>query len=292
MAEGGSASVGERLKIAVIGAGVIGVGVAFTCARAGHAVLLVDHKDKDWSDVTRELRAYQRRWRFAEPASPVVDVEAILLTNDVNAITGAQLIIENVTETWEAKQAAYEALAGLRLEDVTIAANTSAIPITRLATLAPNPNCVVGVHFMNPVDRIGMVEIVRGTSTSVDALSDVMRFLATIGKEGVVVADSPGFVINRLLMVMISQAAQLLADGVATTFEIDQLFKRCLGHAMGPLRTADLIGIDTVVNTLQVLHDSHGDAMFKPAEKLVEMVRNRNLGVKTGQGFYAYSSEI
>ena len=286
-----SGATNTRIQVAIIGAGVIGTSVAFACAKAGHPVVLIDRADQDWAAVRRNLRQHQRRLRFSKSSAPKVDIDKIVFSHDLADVEDAQLIVENVTELLDTKLDLYRLLGTLDIGDATIAVNTSAIPIARLASAAPDPSRVIGVHFMNPVDQIDTVEIVRGPATSEQTLATVAAFLANMNKSGIIVNDLPGFVINRILMTMINQAARLQAEGVATAFEIDTLFKGCLGHSMGPLRTADLIGIDAIVNTLHVLDDLCDEPIFKPAKVLLAMIRNNQLGMKTGRGFYVYDTE-
>lgn len=275
-------------RVAIIGAGVVGTSVAFACAAAGHPVVLVDRPDKDWTRVRSTLRRHQRRARLGTPARPPVAVDAIATSVSLSDVKGAAIVIENVDEVWEVKQGVYRALCDLKLGRTPIAANTSAVSIDRLAGLVPDPGVVVGVHFMNPADRINTVEVVRGPRTAVATLDAALALLSGMGKTAVVVNDAPGFVINRILMVMINQAAKIVAEGVAAPVQVDALFRGCLGHAMGPLRTADLIGIDTIVNTLRVLGSDGGDPIYAPAAPLLERVERGHLGMKSGQGFYRY----
>ena len=279
------------MKVAVVGAGVIGTGVAYTCLQAGHEVTLLDRPGRDWDSVRAAMHHHHRLSRLTGLRGHRAELARLTCSHDLTDVAKAELIVENVTETWEAKREVY---AGFRLAGADrscIAANTSAIPIDRLAKEAPDPGRVVGVHFMNPVPAIDMVEVVRGPQTSTATLDAARAFLAGMDKRAVVVDDAPGFVINRILMVMVNQAAQLADEGVASPSDIDLLFKGCLGHRMGPLRTADLIGIDTVVNTLDVLRETTGDPVFTPARRLLAMVGTRALGMKTGRGFFDYGME-
>ena len=277
--------------VAVVGAGVIGTSVAYACLQAGHRVVMVDRADKDWSGVRSSLRRQQRLSRLTGPDRHPADLGRLTLSHDLADVAGADLVIENITEDWQTKKALFNALRELGGLNGYIAANTSAIPIGRLAAEAPDAQRVVGLHFMNPASAIDMVEVVRGPATSDDTMTAVLDFLTGLGKRAVVVNDSPGFVINRILMVMVNQAAELVEEGVAPAHDIDQLFTGCLGHRMGPLRTGDLIGIDTVVNTLITLRDALGP-MFEPAPRLRAMVARGELGIKTGKGFYDYSLEL
>ena len=275
-------------RVAVIGAGVIGTSVAYSCAQAGRAVTLIDRPDKDWGEVRRALRRQQRLTRLTAAAAPAVDLDRIACSAELADAADAGLVIENVVEDRDVKRAVHARLRELGVTGAVIAVNTSAIPIAELAAEAADPALVVGVHFMNPVPAIDTVEVVRTPATSAATLAAIEDFLGTLGKRGVVVNDAPGFVINRILMVMVNQAAQLVDEGVASPHEIDQLFKGCLGHEMGPLRTADLIGLDTVVRTLEVLHEARPEPLFAPADRLRELVGSGCLGMKAGRGFYGY----
>lgn len=170
-----------------------------------------------------------------------------------------------------------------------IGCNTSAIPITRLASATRRPAQVIGMHFMNPVPRKPLVEVIRGYHTSDSTLALARQLLAAMGKECVVVADSPGFVSNRVLMLTINEAVCLLQERAASAEEIDTIFKTCFGHAMGPLETADLIGLDTVLLSIEVLYESFSDARFRPSPLLRKLVDAGLYGRKSGQGFYTYA---
>ncbi|MFD3678121.1 3-hydroxyacyl-CoA dehydrogenase family protein [Streptomyces sp. NPDC058613] len=272
--------------IGVLGAGVIGASVAHAAAAAGYAVTLVDSDAAALDTARAAVRRHQRLATLLGGAgAPVLDIHP---STDLAALRDVELVVENTTESEEAKRALYPELEKVLAPGTTIAANTSAVPIGRLAEQLADPGRVVGVHFMNPVDRIGMVEVVRGEDSSDAAMRDVDLMLRRLGKEAVVVRDAPGFVINRVLMPVVNLAAAVVADGVATPSQVDDLFKGCLGHTSGPLRTADLIGIDTVVRTLEVLHDHYGTDEFATHPALRRMVDQGLLGTKSGRGFYSY----
>lgn len=272
--------------IGVLGAGVIGASVAHAAAAAGYAVTLVDSDPAALDTARAAVRRHQRlATLLGAAAAPAPDIRP---STDLAALSGVDLVVENTTESEEAKRALYPELEKVLAPGTTIAANTSAVPIGRLAEQLADPGRVVGVHFMNPVDRIGMVEVVRGADSSDAAMRDVDLMLRRLGKEAVVVRDAPGFVINRVLMPVVNLAAAVVADGVATPSQVDDLFKGCLGHTSGPLRTADLIGIDTVVRTLEVLHDHYGTDEFATHPALRRMVDQGLLGTKSGRGFYSY----
>ncbi|MFF4102744.1 3-hydroxyacyl-CoA dehydrogenase family protein [Streptomyces sp. NPDC001903] len=272
--------------IGVLGAGVIGSSVAHAAAAAGYTVTLVDSDPAALDTARRTVRRHQRlATLLGGTSAPALDIRP---ATDLAALADVGFVVENTTESERAKRALYPELEKVLAPGTTIAANTSAVPIGRLAEGLTDPGRVVGVHFMNPVDRIDMVEVVRGEDTSDAALRDVDLMLRRLGKKAVVVRDAPGFVINRVLMPVVNLAAAVVADGVATPSQVDDLFKGCLGHTSGPLRTADLIGIDTVVRTLEVLHEHYGTDEFVTHPALRRMVDQGRLGAKSGRGFYSY----
>ncbi|MFF4545798.1 3-hydroxyacyl-CoA dehydrogenase family protein [Streptomyces sp. NPDC001435] len=273
--------------IGVLGAGVIGSSVAHAAAAAGYTVTLVDSDAAALDTARTTIRRHQRLATLlgGGRSAHALDIRP---STDLAALADADLVVENTTESEEAKRALYPALEDVIAPDTTIAANTSAVPIGRLAERLADPGRVVGVHFMNPVDRIDMVEVVRGKASSDAAMAAVDTLLRRMGKKAVVVEDAPGFVINRVLMPVVNLAAAVVADGVATPSQVDELFKGCLGHTSGPLRTADLIGLDTVVRTLEVLHDHYGTGEFVTHPALRRMVDQGLLGTKSGRGFYSY----
>ncbi|SFT31397.1 3-hydroxyacyl-CoA dehydrogenase family protein [Streptomyces sp. ok210] len=272
--------------IGVLGAGVIGSSVAHAAAAAGYAVTLVDSDATALDTARTTIRRHQRlATLLGGTRTRKLDIRS---STNLAALTGVELVVENTTESEDAKRALYPELERVLAADTTIAANTSAVPIGRLAEQLTNPGRVVGVHFMNPVDRIDMVEVVRGKASSDAAMADVDTMLRRMGKQSVVVEDAAGFVINRILMPVVNLAAAIVSDKVATPSQVDDLFKGCLGHKSGPLRTADLIGIDTVVHTLEVLHDHYGTDEFVTHPALRRMVDQGLLGIKSGRGFYSY----
>jgi 3-hydroxybutyryl-CoA dehydrogenase len=172
--------------------------------------------------------------------------------------------------------------------DVVFGVNTSAVPITRVGSVTGRAERVLGLHFMNPVPMLDTVEVVRGTFTSDRTVAESLDLLDRLGKTGIVVQDAPGFVTNRVLMPTINEAVFCVQDGVATAEQVDQMFQGCFGHPMGPLRTADLIGLDTILNSITVLYESYRDSKYRPAPLLVRMVEAGLLGRKAGRGFYTY----
>jgi 3-hydroxyacyl-CoA dehydrogenase len=278
--------------LGVLGAGTIGSSVAHAALSSGLDVTLVD-TDPDALDAARrgikrdrraELLAGTRQ-QGRRQGAPQGELST---STELAALGAADLVVENITESETAKRALYPKLEEVLRPGTVIAANTSAVPIGRLAEPLRVPERVVGVHFMNPVARIATVEVIRAKTSSEAAMEAVGALLERMGKESVVVEDAPGFVINRILMVVCNLAAAVVDEGTATPAQVDALFKGCLGHSSGPLRTADLIGLDTVARTLDVLHEHYGSAEYVTHPHLRRMVEQGLLGVKSGRGFFSY----
>jgi 3-hydroxybutyryl-CoA dehydrogenase len=221
-------------------------------------------------------------------AGPAVRLDLIEATTDYSRLSDVDFVVENITEKWELKKEIYPKLDEICAPDVVFAANTSAISITRLASLTNRPEQVLGMHFMNPVPMKPTVEVIRGWHTTDTTLDTALTLLADMGKEGIVVADAPGFVSNRVLMLTVNEAIHLVAERVATAEEVDRIFKSCFGHKMGPLETADLIGLDTILYSVEVLYESFNDGKYRPCPLLKQMVDAGLHGRKSGQGFYTY----
>jgi len=268
----------------------MGTGVAHELARAGRAVVLVDVAEqaleRSKADLTRQLRLLRLLGKSKE--SPEAVGRRIRFTTDYELCRDVEFVIENVPESWEVKRAVYETIDALAPPACIFASNTSAIAIDRIATATRRPGQVIGTHFMNPVPLSTAVEVIRGSQTSDDTLRRTQALLESLGKESIVVSDGPGFVTNRVLMLMINEAARLLEEKRAPAREIDRIFKSCLGHRMGPLETADLIGLDTVLDTLRVLGESADDDRFEPCPLLSGLVEAGLHGRKAGQGFHRY----
>lgn len=277
-------------RIGVIGAGLMGRGLAQTLAQHGLDVVLIDVSDEVLSAAGQAIHDALKAAALFDPA--LRDRGAILAritaTTDYAALGQVDMVIENSTEDWSVKTAVYAGLADACRTGCPIAANTSAIPIARLAALVPDPSRVIGMHFMNPVPHKPLVEVIRAPATSERAVAAARALLTRIGKRAIVVGDSPGFVTNRVLMLTINEAIALVDEGVAPAADVDALFVGCFAHAMGPLATADLIGLDTILRSLVVLQDSFGDAKYAAHPLLRRMVANGHHGRKTGRGFFDY----
>ncbi|WP_156754865.1 3-hydroxyacyl-CoA dehydrogenase family protein [Actinokineospora pegani] len=281
----------EHATVGVIGAGVMGVGVAHSLATSGHRVVLVDVSDEVLARSRAELRSSLRGMAMFGAARNVdlgATLDEVEFTTDYDALAAADFVVENVTEDWEVKRHIYPRIDRICRPGVVFAVNTSAISITRVGSLTGRPERVVGTHFMNPVPLKPMVEVIRGFHTADDTIDETRRFLAGMGKEGTVVADYPGFVSNRVLMLTINEAVFLVQDGVAEPRDVDRIFQTCFGHPMGPLETADMIGLDTILKSVEVLYQSYNDDKYRPAPLLKKMVDAGLHGRKTGRGFHTY----
>jgi len=278
--------------VGVVGAGVMGIGVAQNIAQKGIRAVLLD-RDQETLDKARINMAQAIRFQamFDKGAKPLVADEVLALiefTTDYAAFSKADFIIENVTENWALKREIYPVLDAAAPPHCVFAANTSCIPITRIASATQRPDKVLGIHFMNPVPLKSTVEMIRGYHTSQQSLDIATSMLAAMGKEAIIVNDGPGFVTNRILMLTVNEAAFTVQDGVAPAEDVDRIFKSCFGHKMGPLETADLIGLDTILYSVEVLYESFSDSKYRPCPLLRQMVDAGLLGRKSGRGFYRY----
>lgn len=285
----------EFAHVGVVGAGVMGIGVAQNLAETGHKVILVDIHEEQLTKARQAVRSNIRMNAFfrknAVPEKTDVVMGRITFTTDYEQLRESDFLIENVVEKPVVKEQVYARLNDVCREDCIFAANTSAISITRIASWTRRPDRVLGMHFMNPVPLKSMVEVIRGFHTSETTLSKARQLLAEMGKEGIVVNDMPGFVSNRVLMLTINEAIYLVQDQVASAGDVDRLFKTCFGHKMGPLETGDLIGLDTILYSLEVLYESYNDDKFRPCPLLKKMVYAGLHGRKSGRGFYEYEGE-
>jgi methoxymalonate biosynthesis protein len=278
----------QEHRIAVIGGGVMGTNIAALAIGHGLPVVLVEVDDaavaRAREDVRQKLRHAQLMGVLPAGREPGAFTQAL----SVSAIAGATAVIEAVTELPETKaRVLADASVAVRPGTLLIS-NTSCIPIDEMAASVPRPEDLVGVHFMNPAYLITMVEVIRGPRTSDVTMAAVSELLTALGRQALVVRDSPGFVINRLLHPLINVAARVVDEGVASPEVVDGLLEGCLGHATGPLRTGDLIGLDNLVDSLNVLYDRTGEESCRPCEGLLGKVRAGHLGRKSGRGFYDY----
>jgi 3-hydroxybutyryl-CoA dehydrogenase len=285
------------MQVGVIGAGVMGTGLAQDLVAHGLGVVLIDRSAEMLATARRDIEGYGRFGRLlgGGPASASQEVgdynenaARVVYSTDLTKVAAADFVVENITEDWALKKEIYPVLDEACPADTVFAANTSAIPITKLAALTGRPDRIVGMHFMNPVPMKKSVEVIRGWHTSDDTLKRADQLLTGLGKKGITVADSPGFVSNRVLMLTVNEAVYLVHEDVATAADVDEVFRSCFGHKMGPLETADLIGLDTILYSIEVLHESFADSKYRPCPLLKKMVDAGLYGRKSGQGFYSY----
>ncbi|HDX9580244.1 TPA: 3-hydroxyacyl-CoA dehydrogenase family protein [Bacillus pseudomycoides] len=281
------------MKVGVIGAGIMGSGVAQSLAQSNHNVVLIDLQEevlkKSRDGIYNNIRFSGFYNKELEGEDPEVVLERIEFTTQYESLKDADFIVENVPEQWEVKREAYALLEEVCPEHCIYMVNTSCISITKIGALTKRGDKVIGVHFMNPVPLKPVVEAIRGYHTSQETIEATKLLLSSMKKEVILVEDYPGFVSNRISHLFMNEAAYVLQDQVATAEEVDEIFVKCFGHKMGPLRTADLIGLDVVVNSLDILYESYQDPKFRVCPLLRKMVDAGLLGSKSGQGFFEYA---
>ncbi len=281
-------------KLAVVGAGLMGSGIAQVAAHAGYDVVLRDVGQGELDRALKSMSASYDRF-FAKERMTAEDAEAALsrvtTTTELDAAADADVVVEAVFEQTELKQDIFRALDGICREDAILATNTSAIPVTMIAAATNRPESVVGTHFFSPVPMMALCELVRGLKTSDATLDRARTFAEAVGKTCIVVnRDVAGFVTTRLIAALSMEAARLVENGVATAEDVDLACQLGFGHRMGPLRTLDLTGIDIMVNAARTIYAQTQDEKFFPPELLARMVTAGDLGRKSGQGFYPYAS--
>ncbi|MBC9929265.1 3-hydroxyacyl-CoA dehydrogenase family protein [Chitinophaga qingshengii] len=280
--------------IGVVGAGNIGVSVTIDLLLKGFRVTLLDISTDILNKAIHKIEQEIRLAVMVQKIQPAqTDTghyrERLLLTTDMADLTNAGFIIENTPEEWNIKEKVYRELSHVCPKDVCFGVNTSCISIARVAEITDRKDKVVGLHFMNPVYMMPTVEVMKSRYTSAETLKEINQLMKDMKKEAIIVNDHPGFVSNRISHLFMNEAAYVFQDNVASAEEIDNIFKKCFFHKMGPLETADLIGIDTVMKSLNVLYESYQDPKFRCCPLLVKMVAEGKLGRKTGAGFYNYN---
>ncbi|WP_431957853.1 3-hydroxyacyl-CoA dehydrogenase family protein [Nocardia lijiangensis] len=278
-------------RVGVVGAGTMGAGIAQCAAEAGMPVTVIDPDPAAAERARRSIRATLRSsvllGRGPRSGELTEITDRIRWSERIEDLRDATFIIESVTERVELKYAVFAELDWMCPPSAVFASGTSAIPIADLAAQTGRPERMLGLHFMNPAPLTEAVEVITTADTAPDTLTTALDFLAALGKRGIVVGDGPGFVINRVLMLAIAEAAAITESGTDAA-AVDALFEGCLGHRMGPLATADLIGLDNVADTLAVLRDATGDSRYRTPDSLAGLVRDGHLGRKSGRGFHAY----
>ena len=279
--------------IAVIGSGTMGNGIAHTFAQSGFTVKLIDVSekslDKGMATIAANLDRMIAKGTITEADKAKTITNIITYTDIADGVVGVDLVMEAATENVELKLKIFKQLNEVCSHDTILATNTSSISITQIGSVVTHPERVIGMHFMNPVPIMKLVEIIRGYNTSDEVTKTIMDLYEKLGKTPVEVNDYPGFVANRILMPMINEAIYTLYEGVAGIEEIDTVMKLGMAHPMGPLQLADFIGLDTCLAILRVLHDGFGNPKYAPCPLLVNMVTAGYLGAKTKKGFYDYS---
>lgn len=280
-------------NIAVIGAGTMGNGIAHTFAQKGFKVCLIDISEqaieRGMNTIVSNLDRMIAKGTITEADKKATIENIITYTEIKDGVVNVDLVVEAATENVNLKLNIFKELSEVCNEDIILASNTSSISITQIASVVKNPSRVIGMHFMNPVPIMKLVEIIRGYNTTDEVTQKIMSLSEQLGKTPVEVNDYPGFVANRILMPMINESIETLYNGVAGVKEIDTVMKLGMAHPMGPLQLADFIGLDVCLSILNVMYEGFKNPKYAPCPLLVNMVMAGKLGVKSGEGFYDYT---
>jgi 3-hydroxybutyryl-CoA dehydrogenase len=279
--------------ISVIGAGTMGNGIAHAFAQSGYKVNLIDLSsdalDRAIQSITKNLDRQLAKEKISNQDKANTLSNITISTDLISSVKGVDLVVEAATENIDIKLSIFKQLDEVCDSHTILGTNTSSISITKIASVTNRADKIIGMHFMNPVPIMKLVEVIRGYATSDEVTSTIMDLSKSLGKSPVEVNDYPGFVANRILMPMINEAIITLHEGVAGVQEIDTVMMLGMAHPMGPLHLADFIGLDVCLSIMHVLHDGFGNSKYAPCPLLVNMVTAGKLGVKSGQGFYDYS---
>lgn len=278
-------------KVMVIGAGQMGAGIAQVCAQAGFEVKLNDREEQYYQrglqTITKNLSRNVEKGRMTEDEMQGV-LNNITMSLSIEDAKDVDIVIEAAVENMEIKQSIFKQLDEITPKHTILATNTSSLPITEIAAVTNRPEQVIGMHFMNPVPVMKLVEIIRGLATTDEVYTAIEEMTKKLSKVPVEVNDFPGFVSNRILMPMINEAIYTLYEGVASKEAIDDVMKLGMNHPMGPLQLADFIGLDTCLYIMEILHEGFGDSKYRPCPLLRKYVKAGWLGKKSGRGFYIY----
>ena len=279
-------------KISIIGAGTMGNGIAQVFAMNNYQVNLIDLNSNSLTNAINRITTNLDRMIKRDVISSdqkTATLDNISTSTDINSVKSSDLVIEAVTENINVKMKIFTQLDEICSSETILATNTSSISITEIAASTKREDKVIGMHFMNPVPIMKLVEVIRGRKTSDDTTKTIIELSETIKKIAIEVNDYPGFIANRILLPMINEAIEALNKGVAKVKNIDSIMKIGMGHPMGPLQLADFIGLDVCLSILEVMHEGFKNSKYAPSELLVNMVKSGKLGIKSGEGFYDYS---